>query len=366
MSSTTTAPTTPEGQSSLARDVWTRLIQPVITGVLPSFDLRARHRMRRDAKSLVALKTWPGEQATSAHAAQLAMLRLLYLQREIHRAVRGRHREASIMLARASVETLLTGLWCLRDPDAIERLDATALKGLADALSVFEDRLQLPAGVVRKSIAQLGPVAAGHLNIWRDIVTVIDNANGNDSAAAIYRIFYAPLSNFTIHAGGGTLMRHIRRGDRLRQRPVRAWNRRSPARIADAATGAMAAALAREASKPDVHLAAYAERHGDRAILPAAVMALFGASGSARAPAMLPKAIGLLREGRTYLRGRGAAETVDVRASWFKAKFGRALDPAAVGLPAGALDPFIDAISDALARSIPEPGTAPPADSGAP
>jgi hypothetical protein len=40
------------------------------------------------------------------------MLRLLYLQREIHRAVRGRHREASIMLARASVETLLTGLWC--------------------------------------------------------------------------------------------------------------------------------------------------------------------------------------------------------------------------------------------------------------
>ena len=47
------------------------------------------------------------------------MLRLLWLQRQTRRAVRGRHREAAAMLARASVEMLFLGMYCLAVPEAV-------------------------------------------------------------------------------------------------------------------------------------------------------------------------------------------------------------------------------------------------------
>lgn len=75
----------------------------LVVSVLPCPDLASRYRMRREAYRLVTLRTWPGMTADSSEAAQLAMLRLLWLQRQTHRAVRGRHKEASAMLARASV-----------------------------------------------------------------------------------------------------------------------------------------------------------------------------------------------------------------------------------------------------------------------
>jgi hypothetical protein len=64
----------------------------VILGMLPCPDPVSRYRMRRAARRLVTLRTWPGMDATSEQAAQLAMLRLLSLQRQARRAVRGRHR----------------------------------------------------------------------------------------------------------------------------------------------------------------------------------------------------------------------------------------------------------------------------------
>lgn len=122
------------GPFSFTRRIWP-YIRAFAVSVLPCPDLASRCGMRRAARRLITLRIWRGKQATSADAAQLAMLRLLYLQCETRRAVRGRHREASVMLARACVETLLVGLYCLRDADAIERLDGGALKGIADALT---------------------------------------------------------------------------------------------------------------------------------------------------------------------------------------------------------------------------------------
>ena len=75
-------------------------------------------------------------------------------------------------------------------------------------------------------------------------------ANGNSQARSIYRRLYIPLSNFTVHASGGTLLRHVRRDGGLRRRPSRSWNRRSPARVADAAVGLLAADLAEHAAMP--------------------------------------------------------------------------------------------------------------------
>src|SRR5260370_7974503 len=78
--------------------------------LLPCPDLIRRCRVRSAARKLVTCSPWPGLAATGTDAAQLAILRVLWLQRQTRRAVRGRHREASVMLARAPVETCLLRL----------------------------------------------------------------------------------------------------------------------------------------------------------------------------------------------------------------------------------------------------------------
>jgi hypothetical protein len=96
--------------------LWSRLSPvawAVLRTLLPRPDLIQRRRVRSAARNLVTCSPWPGEDATGTDAAQLAVLRLLWLQRQVRRAVRGRHREASVMLARASVETCILGLYCL-------------------------------------------------------------------------------------------------------------------------------------------------------------------------------------------------------------------------------------------------------------
>jgi hypothetical protein len=58
---------------------------------------------------------------------------------------------------------------------------------------------------------------------------------------------------------------------------VRAWARRAPARLIDAAAGTLAADLARHAGKPDAQLVRYASRHEVRTIMPVVMMAFSGA-----------------------------------------------------------------------------------------
>ena len=210
------------------------------------------------ARRLVTLRTWPDMAANSEQAAQLAMLRILWLQRQTRRAVRART-EAAIMLARASVETLLVGLYCLRIPEAIAELHAGNIKALGDTLAYVEEAGVVPVDVVRKCAEALGAPRRRYLGPW-EMVAAIDEVNGSKSARSIYRRLYAPLSNFTVHASGGTLMRHVRTGT-LSPRPSRTWNRRSPARVADAAAGLLAADLAQRAGKPHDQLLGYAEKH---------------------------------------------------------------------------------------------------------
>src|ERR1017187_9313584 len=130
-------------------------IRIAVLGVLPCPDPVSRHRMRRTADRLVTLRTWPDMAATSEQTAQLAMLRLLWLQRQTRRAVRGRHKEAAVMLARASVETLLLGLYCLRVPKAVAQLQAGNIKALGDTLAYVEEAGIVPEEVIRECAAAL-------------------------------------------------------------------------------------------------------------------------------------------------------------------------------------------------------------------
>jgi hypothetical protein len=130
------------------------------------------------------------------------------------------------MLARACVETLFLGLYCLREPKAVGQLHSANIKAVGDAFAYFEDAGIVPADVIRECAARLGKPGPAP-KVWR-MAEAIDEANRNAAARDIYRRLYVPLSNFTVHANGGTLMRHVRRGDKLTCRPSRAWNRRRP------------------------------------------------------------------------------------------------------------------------------------------
>jgi hypothetical protein len=83
------------------------------------------------ARSLVDCEPWPDDDATTgADAAKLALLRLLWLQRQTRSAARHRNGEATVLLARSLVEACILGLYCLHKPDAIPRLKAANIKAM--------------------------------------------------------------------------------------------------------------------------------------------------------------------------------------------------------------------------------------------
>ena len=345
------APRPPSSEPSAVRAL-TTFLWGVVVSVLPCPDLTSRYRMRREAYRLVTLRTWPGMAADSGEAAQLAMLRLLWLQRETHRAVRGRHREASAMLARASVEGLFLGLYCLRVPGAIAKLHADNLKALGDGLAYLEEADIAPGQVIRECVARLGSPSSRYLTVW-DMVKAIDEANGNEAARSIYRRLYVPLSNYTVHANGGTLLRNVRRNGKLHRRPSRSLARRSPARVADAATGLLAADLAQRSSRPNQKLLAYANRHYSRTLMPMAVMAFTGTGASLRLR-RVGEIIKLTMDVYTYIRnGRAAADSVEERAAFVRERFAQILDfKSDPEIPEDALDPFINFIAEKLANAV--------------
>jgi hypothetical protein len=183
------SPLPPPGRFLFLRRLAT-FLRPAVLGMLPSGDLVDRYRTRRSAYRLVTLPTWPGRTAKSAEAAQLAMLRLLRLQRETHRAVRGRHREAATMLARASVETMFLGIYCLRVPDAISKLHADSLKALGDGLAYIEETDLVPERVIRECVARLGTPSDRYQSV-SGMVTAIDAANGNKGAQHLPQVVRA-------------------------------------------------------------------------------------------------------------------------------------------------------------------------------
>src|SRR4051812_45141854 len=122
------------------------LTRTVLRGVLPYPDLPRRVRVRRRARILATSNPLPHdeEQVTGEDLARLALLRLLFLQRETRRAVRTRQREAAALVARTGIETCILGLWCLYVPDAASRLRASEYKTAAAMLTFLSSTGLLP------------------------------------------------------------------------------------------------------------------------------------------------------------------------------------------------------------------------------
>lgn len=93
-----------------------------------AFDPFRRRRVRAAAKRLIPAKAWATDDATAEEIARVALLRVLFLQQETRRAARHGQREAAAMLARASIETTISGLFCIHVPGAEKLFDGELVK----------------------------------------------------------------------------------------------------------------------------------------------------------------------------------------------------------------------------------------------
>jgi len=130
-------------------------VRMLVLSFLPVPDLVSRCKVRRTARGPVKCDPWPGMEATGTDAAQLALLRLLFLQKATSRAVRPRQDEAATMLARVAIETLITGLYCIHEPTAVARLQGEQVRMLPLLLEYLVEAELIPADVLADCIRRL-------------------------------------------------------------------------------------------------------------------------------------------------------------------------------------------------------------------
>ncbi len=200
----------------------------------------------------------------------------------------------------------MTGLDCLYEPGAVANLQNRQLKMLRPMLEFLPEDGTLfgvPPDVLDECIRRLDAgIPADGPKVW-DMAKKVDAATGSTIALSLYNRFYRPTSNFAIHAGAASLLRHVRADGRTARKPSRIWGRRAPARIADACLGGFTAFQAdREGGswQPTArYTARYADRDHQRAIPPIAAMIL-GTIG---------RGLRLSKHGRLPRPSRGSASS---------------------------------------------------------
>jgi hypothetical protein len=317
---------------------------------LPVPDLATRRKVRRTARSLVKCDPWPGMEATGGDAAQLALVRLLALQKDIHKAVRTRQDEAATMLARMAIETLITGLYCIHEPTAVTRLQSDQMRQLTPMLEFMMAAGLLSKDVLAECIQRLdlgepvkGPDVAS-------MARLVDTATGGPAATDLYNRFYRPTSNLALHAGAASLLRHVRSDGSLARRPSRVWGRRSPARIADTCLGFLTAALAYRAGVPWQRAVKYGDRHHGRVLPPVVTISLAGFARGIR-PGHALMAINRIRKFGEYVRSGQDAADPAVRTARIRAEMEALLTTPGLDIPVSALDPYLDYVATMIASA---------------
>lgn len=200
-----------------------------------------RRRVRAAARRLVPGVAWDGENLSGDDIARLSLLRLLFIQAEARRAVRHRESEAAALLGRTSIETAITGLYCLASPEAVAQFNGSsgkALKNLLGDLATDGLGLDLSSIVTEAFGKEKVPSPLG-------MVDVLVKVRGRAGVEDLYTRYYAPLSALYAHASPISLLRHVHpKTAKTRDRPYKTWGRRSPAHAADAMVAVLASALA--------------------------------------------------------------------------------------------------------------------------
>ena len=248
------------------------IVRQYLRGALPYPDLLRRSRIRRGAGRLITCKRWPSADATGADAAQLALLHLLYVQQLTRSAVVERRSDEAALLARAAIETVIVGLYCLHSDHAIADLSTTNYRVSGQAGSyLFDAGLRTPEAVngAVTALCEAGQdLKVGDLALW------LERQRELVQPATLYRSYYVPLSHLFARAYGFSLVRHVNPNGSLRRRPAFQWTRCSAARIADGCVGLLAANIADVSGARTEPFLRYATAHFDRALTPAFTFAV--------------------------------------------------------------------------------------------
>jgi hypothetical protein len=315
---------------------------------LPYADPRRRRQARKLARRLVDPMPWPGDDATPAQVAGLALLRLLWLQREAHRCSR-RQVEASALVARASIETCITGLYWLHCPEDIGRARSQNAKSFRRMMSPLADGDPIGPGLIDDVAATIGTgPEPPHLRAMAELVA---ERSGRVVTLDLYLRLYVPLSTCVAHPTGIALLRHVDRDQASVERPGPIWTRHAAVHAADACLGILALEIAERSGRPSPMLSDYADVHMRRTPAPmATILGRAVLSGLRRSDliATLRRMADLLRY---YRSGRAARDPFEER----KSRSARALaailgDLSGEDLPAAEL--IVEHFAEDLARSV--------------
>jgi hypothetical protein len=288
------------------------LAKAILGGMLPYPDSRRRRRVRRAARALVVCEPWPSDaETTGPDAAQLALLRVLYLQKQTRRAAVMRMPDATVQMARSSLEACLVGLYCLHTDDAIARLREAKINAAIDALSYLLDLGLVPKEVLDDAVAALGRTRT--LPQPKDMAELADAKLPGSGVISLYKRFYKPTSTFFVHANAASLLRHVTADNTLTDKPRFPWTYRSAVRVADCAVGLLAAAVAEHAGEPSGEFAAYGDAHIARAFTPVAVVFGKGMRHSKKPSRLLPFAREVLALRRYTHSDQITADAPEVR-----------------------------------------------------
>ena len=282
----------------------------VLGGLLPSVDHARRRRIRAAARELVTLQRWPDDDVvTGDDVAQLALLRVLWLQKQARRA--GGSQEAVAVLARLALETALQGVYYLHKEGAVGSLKAANVKAAAALSKHLVDDAVVPQDLLDAALATLGtPGKAPDLFAMSEF---IQRKLPASKAVNLYRRYYVSTSTFFVHTNAASLLRHVNWSDELAERPSFPWTRASAIRVTDFSVGFLAEAIARKAGKSAQVFDDYANAHIDRAFVPVAVVTARGVYQALR-PSALPRIMRAGRKLRAYTAsGQALADSVPVR-----------------------------------------------------
>jgi hypothetical protein len=261
--------------------------------------------MRRAARALITTEPWPEDDATPHDITQLALLRLLWLQRLTHRAARWRQTEAVALLARASAETCLVGLYWLYGEDEPARMRGHNAKTFRRLFVPIANGNPITPDLIDRVAATVGSPA--ELPTLRTMAEVIAEKTGQGFAMDIYDRVFVPLSTLSAHTTGWALLRHVGSENKLEDTPMPVWTRQSALHAVDACTAGLALAIAARAGMPEASFVEYADAHMSHTTSPVAVM---GAIAVIRGMhwSKLPQALREFSELRRYYDSGEAAQ----------------------------------------------------------
>ena len=317
---------------------------------VPYPDPLRRGRIRRAARSLIISPRWPGDEAaTPEDIAQLALLRLLWLQEQTRTAGRLRQTDATALLTRACIETCIAGLYWLYADDPVTRMHGNNAKSLRRMMAYIADGDPISSGLVADVAATFG--GATDLPSLLDMANIVAAGTKESFATDAYHRLYVPLSTLFAHPSGLALLRHVKSDDQLTERPIPGWSIRSALHTSDACIARLALAIAERRHVAGGSFLRYANAHISRSITPVSLIAgrsMIRGMRWAKLPGAY-RSLAALR--RYYDTGQAAQDPYPERKARTKQAFDEILQILGSDIPSQQRDLILDNFAEVLAQS---------------